>query len=175
MCSSDLGGNIVIPAFALERAQEVLYYLKRLRDQRRIPALRTFVDSPMATSITQLFRHHVYELDEEAQHEFRGRHSPFDFPGLTYVRGIEESKSLNLIRGSSIIIAGAGMCNGGRIKHHLATNIGRRESTILFVGYQAEGTLGRHIVDGDNPVRILGEQHEVTARVAQMEIGRAHV
>jgi len=170
----DAGGNIVIPAFALERAQEVLYYLKRLRDQRRIPALRTFVDSPMATSITQLFRHHVYELDEEAQREFRGRHSPFDFPGLTYVRGIEESKSLNQIRGSSIIIAGAGMCNGGRIKHHLVTNIGRRESTILFVGYQAEGTLGRHIVDGDNPVRILGENHDVSARIAQMEAFSAH-
>lgn len=168
------GGNIVIPAFALERAQEVLYFLKRLRDQRRIPALRTFVDSPMATSITQLFRHHVYELDEEAQEEFRGRHSPFDFPGLTFVRGIEESKSLNLIRGSSIIIAGAGMCNGGRIKHHLVMNIGRRESTILFVGYQAEGTLGRHIVDGDNPVRILGENHEVSARIAQMEAFSAH-
>ena len=168
------GGNVVIPAFALERAQEVLFYLKRLRDARRIPALRTFVDSPMATSITQLFRHHLYELDEETQREFRGRHSPFDFPGLTYVRGIEESKSLNLIRGSSIIIAGAGMCNGGRIKHHLVTNIGRRESTILFVGYQAEGTLGRHIVDGSNPVRILGEQHEVTAHIAQMEAFSAH-
>ena len=168
------GGNVVIPAFALERAQEVLYFLKQLRDDRRIPALRTFVDSPMATSITQLFRHHLYELDEEAQREFRGRHSPFDFPGLTFVRSVEESKSLNLIRGSAVIIAGAGMCNGGRIKHHLVTNIGRPDSTILFVGYQAEGTLGRHIVDGDNPVRILGEQHEVRARIVQMEAFSAH-
>jgi metallo-beta-lactamase family protein len=168
------GGNLVIPAFALERSQEVLYYLKRLRDAHRIPALRTFVDSPMATSITRVFRRHTSEFDVEAQREFRGRTSPFDFPGLTFVRSVEESKSLNQIRGSSIIIAGAGMCNGGRIKHHLISNIGRPESTVLFVGYQAEGTLGRQIVDGDNPVRILGQERNVQARIVQMEAFSAH-
>lgn len=168
------GGNVVIPAFALERAQEVLYYLKRLRDAHRIPALRTFVDSPMATSITQVFRRHVSELDAQAQLEFRGRNSPFEFPGLTFVHSVEESKSLNQIRGSAIIIAGAGMCNGGRIKHHLISNIGRPESTILFVGYQAAGTLGRQIVNGENPVRILGQQHNVQARIVQLEAFSAH-
>ncbi len=168
------GGNLVIPAFALERAQELLYYLKRLRDAHRIPALRVFVDSPMATSITQVFKRHLHDLDEDTQRAFRGRNSPFDFPGLTFVRSVEESKSLNAIRGSSIIIAGAGMCNGGRIKHHLVSNIGRPESTVLFVGYQAAGTLGRHIVDGDDPVRILGQEHEVRARLVQMDAFSAH-
>jgi metallo-beta-lactamase family protein len=172
--TAEAGGNLVIPSFALERAQELLYHFKQLRDAHAIPALRVFVDSPMATSITKVFRHHLQDLDRPAQREFEGRHSPFEFPGLTFVRTAEESKSLNAIRGTAVIIAGAGMCNGGRIKHHLVANIERPESTILFVGYQAAGTLGRHILDGDDPVRILGQQHAARARIVEMDAFSAH-
>ncbi len=168
------GGNVVIPAFAVGRAQDVLLRRKTLIDSHRIPRLMVFVDSPMATSVTALYRQYRSLLDPELAAAFNGRRSPFEFPGLTYVRSVEASKAINRIAGSTVIIAGAGMCNGGRIKHHLVTNIGRPDSTILFVGYQAQGTLGRRIVDGDNPVRILGEQRDVRARIARIDGFSAH-
>ena len=104
----------------------------------------------------------------------RQHRSPFDFPGLEMVRSVDESKAINNIAGTTMVIAGSGMCNGGRIKHHLVTNISRRGSTILFVGYQAVGTLGRHLVDGAKKVRILGQQHRVRARIAQIHGFSAH-
>ena len=168
------GGNIVIPAFALERAQELLFHLKRLTAAKRIPPLLAFLDSPMATTITNIFRAHPDMLDPEVAAQYRNHGSPFEYPGLKFVRTIGESRAINSIRGSAIIIAGAGMCNGGRIKHHLVQNIGRAESTILFVGYQARGTLGRRIVTGENPVRILGEERDVRARVVDLEGFSAH-
>jgi metallo-beta-lactamase family protein len=169
------GGNIVIPSFAVERAQEVLYYLKRLMASRRIPRLMTFVDSPMATRVTHVFGRHPEILDEKLTNVIHAGDSPFEFPGLKFVRTVEESKAINAIRGSVIIIiAGAGMCNGGRIKHHLVNNISDPRSTVLFVGYQAEGTLGRHILDGGNPVRILGEPCKVNAKIVDMQIFSAH-
>jgi len=168
------GGNIVIPAFAIGRTQDVLLHLKRLIEAGRIPRLLVFLDSPMATSVTSLFRRHRALLDPEFAQEFRGRQSPFDFPGLHFVRSVEESKAINHLGGSAVVIAGAGMCNGGRIKHHLVSNIGRPESTIAFVGYQARGTLGRRIVDGDNPVRILGPERDVRARIANVRGFSAH-
>lgn len=168
------GGNVVIPAFAIGRTQDVLYHLRRLLLERRIPRLLVFVDSPMATSVTQLHRRHLEALAPAFADEFRGRSSPFEFPGLTFVRSVETSKAINRVAGTAVIIAGAGMCNGGRIKHHLVTNITRPESTILFVGYQASGTLGRHIVDGDDPVRILGEEWPVRARIESIDGFSAH-
>lgn len=168
------GGNVVIPSFAVGRAQELLFHLKQLMESGRIPRLLTFVDSPMATSVTSLFRRHRDALDAEFASEFRGRRSAFDFRGLSFVRSVEESKAINQIRGTSIIIAGSGMCTGGRIKHHLITNIGRPESTILFVGYQARGTLGRRILRGDAPVRILGQPREVSARIEVLNGLSAH-
>jgi metallo-beta-lactamase family protein len=162
------GGNIVIPSFALERAQEVLYYLNQLLLQNRIPHLMTFLDSPMAVSITEVFQHTPELLDEETLRLMRQGKSPFDFPGLHFVRTTDQSKAINHIAGTVIIIAGSGMCTGGRIKHHLVTNISRGDSTILFVGYQAIGTLGRQIVDGAKEVRILGQYHPVKARVVQL-------
>jgi metallo-beta-lactamase family protein len=168
------GGNLVIPSFAVGRAQELLFYLKRLVEAGRIPRLVTFVDSPMATSVTSLYRRHQGLLDPEFAEEFRGRRSAFDFPGLKFIRSVEESKAINQIRGTSIIIAGSGMCTGGRIKHHLVSNIGRPESTILFVGYQASGTLGRHILRGDSPVRIFGHHHDVAARIEVLNGLSAH-
>lgn len=162
------GGNIVIPSFALERSQEVLYCLNEVLHQGRLPHLLVFVDSPMAVRVTDVFEHHPELYDEEMAQLLREKRSPFDFPGLTLVRTIEQSKAINYLTGSIVIIAGSGMCTGGRIKYHLVTNISRPESTILFVGYQAAGTLGRRIVDGAREVRILGRYHPVRASVAQI-------
>ncbi len=168
------GGNIVIPSFALERSQEILYYLNKLLLEDRIPHLVVFVDSPMAVSVSEVFEHHPELFDEEMKELLRQRKSPFNFPGLDLVRTADESKAINHIVGSTIIIAGSGMCTGGRIKHHLVNNISREESTILFVGYQAVGTLGRHIVDGAKEVRILGQYYQVRARIVQLNGFSAH-
>lgn len=163
------GGNIVIPSFALERTQELLYWLNMLMLEERIPPLMVFVDSPMAISITDVFKRHPELYDEKMAELVANGESPFSFPSLHYTRTTNQSKAINNIKGSAIIIAGSGMCTGGRIKHHLVNNISRPESTILFVGYQAMGTLGRQILDGENPVRILGQMREVRAKIAQIE------
>jgi len=168
------GGNIIIPSFALQRTQEVLYYLNDLLIDDRIPHMMVFLDSPMAIRITEVYRHHTELFDQEMKRRLRHHKSPFDFPGLKMVQTVDESKSLNHIIGTVMIIAGSGMCTGGRIKHHLVNNITRPESTILFVGYQAAGTLGRHIVDGAKKVRILGEEYPVRARIAQLGGFSAH-
>jgi metallo-beta-lactamase family protein len=168
------GGNIIIPSFALQRTQEILYYLNDLLIKDRIPHLMIFLDSPMATSITEVFKHHSELLDQKMTNLLRYNKSPFEFPGFKVVQTIDESKSLNHISGTVMIIAGSGMCTGGRIKHHLVTNISRKESTILFVGYQAIGTLGRLIVDGARQVRILGKQYPVRARIAQLHGFSSH-
>jgi len=162
------GGNIVVPSFALQRAQEILYRLNELLIDDRIPHLMVFLDSPMASSITEVFKHHTELFDQEMKSLLRHHRSPFEFPGFRMVETVDESKSLNHIAGTVMIIAGSGMCTGGRIKHHLVNNITRRESTILFVGYQAAGTLGRSIINGAKRVRILGQQYPVRARIARI-------
>jgi metallo-beta-lactamase family protein len=167
-------GNIVIPSFALERAQDVLYYLNKLLIENSIPHLLVFVDSPMAVRVTDVFEHHTDLFDKEMLKLIKQGKSPFDFKGLHLVRTIEESKAINHIAGTVIVIAGSGMCTGGRIKHHLVSNISRPDSTILFVGYQAEGTLGRRIVEGAAEVRILGQYYPVKARVVQIGSFSAH-
>jgi len=168
------GGNLLVPSFALERTQEVLYYLSRLLAADRIPHVLVFVDSPMAVEVTEVFLHHPDLFDEEMRRLMLTGASPFAFPGLTMVRSVAQSKSLNHLRGTAVIIAGSGMCTGGRIKHHLSAKIGRRESTVLFVGYQAEGTLGREILSGARQVRILGQTHRVRARVRRISGFSAH-
>jgi metallo-beta-lactamase family protein len=167
-------GNIVIPSFALERSQELLYYLNEFLIEDKIPHLLVFFDSPMAINITQVFRHHPELFDEEMNKLLEEGNSPFDFRGLKLSKTTDESKAINRVKGSIIIIAGSGMCTGGRIKHHLFSNITRSESTILIVGYQAMGTLGRQIVDGNKEVRIFGEKHPVRARVARINGFSAH-
>ncbi len=167
-------GNIVVPSFALERAQEILYYLNKLLTENRIPHFMVFLDSPMAASITDVFKEHPETYDRDMLELIRQGNSPFEFPGLTIVRSIEQSKAINNIAEGAMIIAGSGMCTGGRVKHHLVTNISRAECTVLFVGYQAIGTLGRQIVDGAEEVRILGQKHPVRARVAQIHGLSAH-
>lgn len=172
--TANKGGNIIIPSFALERSQEIMYYLNKFRLEGRIPRLPVFVDSPMAIGITEVFGNHPQLFDKEMKQLLHQNHSPFDFPELKLVRTTEESKELNRLTGSNIIIAGSGMCTGGRIKHHLVNNINKGENTILFVGYQAFGTLGRSIVDGAKTVRILGQYYPVRARIAQVHGFSAH-
>ena len=172
--TKEAGGNIIVPSFALERSQEIMYYMNDLLRQDRIPHLLVFLDSPMAIRITEVFKHHSELFDEEMAKRLHRNKSPFDFPGLKMVQTTDESKSLNHIAGTIMIIAGSGMCTGGRIKHHLVSNISRPESTILFTGYQAVGTLGRQIIDGATPVRILGQQYPVRARIAQIHGFSAH-
>lgn len=168
------GGNVVIPVFAVERAQEILFHLSRLIRQQRIPRLPVFLDSPMATDVTAVFQHHPECLDEETLELLRSGKSPFSFPGLRFTRSREESKAVNSFRGPCLIMAGSGMCTGGRIKHHLVQNISRPESTILFVGYQAEGTLGRQILAKQAEVRIFGQYHPLQARVEQIQAFSGH-
>ncbi|WP_372808698.1 MBL fold metallo-hydrolase RNA specificity domain-containing protein [Pontiella sp.] len=168
------GGNIVIPSFALERTQELLYHLNGLLREDRIPHLLAFVDSPMAIKITEVFKKHPELFDEETMAQLRAGDKPCDFPGLTMSTTVDQSKSINHIKGTAIIIAGSGMCTGGRIKHHLKNNIGRPESTILFVGYQAFGTLGRIILDKPETVRLFGEEHTVRARIERISGFSAH-
>jgi metallo-beta-lactamase family protein len=168
------GGNIIIPSFALERSQEVLYYINELLLEDAIPHLMVFLDSPMATRITKVFQHHPELFDEEMTELVEQNESPFNFPGLKMVSTTKESKAINHIKGTVVVIAGSGMCTGGRVKHHLVNNITRPESTIMFVGYQAVGTLGRQIVDGEKQVRILGQKHKVKARIVRIRGFSAH-
>jgi metallo-beta-lactamase family protein len=170
----EAGGNIIVPTFALERAQEVIYYLNGLLGEGNIPNLRVFLDSPMAVRITEVFKRYPQLYDKEMRKLLYEGESPFDYPGLTMVRTADESKALNHLKGTSIIMAGSGMCTGGRVKHHLVSNISRRDSTVMFVGYQAVDTLGRHIVDGARSVRILGQERLVRARIAQIQGFSAH-
>jgi metallo-beta-lactamase family protein len=168
------GGNLVIPSFAVERTQELLYHLNGLLRENRIPHLVAFVDSPMAIHVTEVFKKHPELFDEETLDLIRRGIHPCDLPGLTLSRTVDQSKAINHIKGTAIIIAGSGMCTGGRIKHHLKNNISRPESTILFVGYQAFGTLGRSILDQPETVRIFGEEHQVKARIEKISGFSAH-
>ena len=168
------GGNIITPSFALERAQEILYYIHELVHDDAIPHLMVFLDSPMAAKITKIFQNHTELFDCRAKKDTRRNGSLFAFPGLKIVETTSESKAINHIKGTIMVVAGSGMCTGGRIKHHLVANISRPESTIMFVGYQAVGTLGRLIVDGAKEVRILGQKYPVKARVVKILGFSAH-
>jgi metallo-beta-lactamase family protein len=162
------GGNIIVPSFSIERSQEVLYYLNELLQEDRIPHMATFLDSPMAVRVTEVFEKHPELYDKQMRNMMNRNNSPFSFKGLVKVNSTAQSKAINNIKGTIMIIAGSGMCTGGRIKHHLVNNISRPESTILFVGYQAKGTLGRLILDGTPEVRILGQKYAVKAKIVQV-------
>ncbi|MCK4293628.1 MAG: MBL fold metallo-hydrolase [Planctomycetes bacterium] len=168
------GGKIIVPSFALERSQEVLYYINELLLAGAIPQLTVFLDSPMAARITKVFKHHPELFDEEMTEFIDNHESPFNFPGLKIVQSTKESKAINQIRGTIMVIAGSGMCTGGRVKHHLVNNISNGRNTIMFVGYQAMGTLGRRIVNGEKEVRILGQEYPVKARIARIGGFSAH-
>ncbi|HUG67327.1 MAG TPA: MBL fold metallo-hydrolase [Pirellulaceae bacterium] len=160
-----LGGNVVIPTFAVERAQELMYYISRLVHDDRIPDVKVFLDSPMAVDVTNIFQKYHEYLDQEAGELIGSNQSPLHFPGLHLTRSAAQSIAINNEKQPCIIMATSGMCTGGRIKHHLRRNLSRPESTVLFVGYQAHGTLGRLISDGKPEVRIHGRNYESKARI----------
>lgn len=168
------GGKIIIPSFSVERAQELLFRLYKLRKAGKVPLIPVFLDSPMAIHITRVLKKHTEICDEECLSLVEGGEHPFDFKGLSLSASVDESKAINEVKGSAIVIAGSGMCTGGRIKHHLANHIEDEENLILFVGYQAVGTLGRLIVDGSSEVRILGVPRQVKAEVQKINGFSAH-
>jgi metallo-beta-lactamase family protein len=169
------GGNIIIPTFALERAQEILFYLREGVIQNRLPgSIQVFLDSPMAISATEIFERHpsCYEADvAELFHEGR---DPFHLPGLHFIRETAESIALNRLGGGAVIMAGSGMCTGGRVRHHLKHNLWRKESSVVFVGFAAEHTLARRIIDGAHEVRIFSEEIPVNAKIHTINGFSAH-
>jgi len=170
----DRGGKLVIPAFSVGRTQEVLYFLNQLLKEKKIPKTPVFLDSPLAISATEIFRAHPECYDEEALSLFQAGDSPLDFPGLVVTREVEDSKRINEMKGPAIIISASGMCNAGRIKHHLRHNLPKQQSTVLFVGFQAEGTLGRRIRDGASSVRIFDDEIEIKCNVHSIGAFSAH-
>ena len=162
------GGNVVIPTFAVERAQELMYYISRLVHARRIPKLKVFLDSPMAVDVTEIYRGLGDFFDADTLAMMADNRPPLRFPGLTLCRSVKESKAINDYRKPCIIMASSGMCTAGRIKHHLRQNIGNPASTVLFVGYQGQGSLGRQIVEKNPVVRIHGADHKVRAQIRQI-------
>lgn len=162
------GGNLVIPVFAVERAQDLIFHFSRLYHQGLLPAVPVYLDSPMAVRVTEVFRRHRECYDAETLRLIDSDQSPFSFPALRLVSSVEDSKRINEQRTPSIIMSTSGMCTAGRIKFHLKHNITRPESTILFVGYQGRGTLGRQIVEKNREVRIHGKMWPLRARIEQI-------
>jgi metallo-beta-lactamase family protein len=172
----DRRGKLLIPAFAVGRTQELVYQLDQLVEEGRLPAIDVFVDSPLAVNVTEVFRLHPECYDEEALDAMadESNGNPFGFDRLRYVRSVEESKRLNGLKTPAIIISASGMCEAGRILHHLKNNIEDPRTTVLFVGYQAENTLGRKLLEGQDPVPIFGEEYHVKAQVKRAEGYSAH-
>lgn len=173
----DGGGNVFIPAFAVGRTQELLYHLSMLHHAGRLPQQQIFLDSPMAIQVTELYgrlRHLLNAEDLEELREAAGADLEHTLPQLQFTRTVEESMAINRIRSGAIVIAGAGMCNGGRILHHLKYNLWRPQAHIVIAGFQAQGTLGRMLVDGVERVKLLGEQVVVKAQVHTLGGFSAH-
>ncbi len=169
------GGNAIIPTFALERAQELLFYLREGVEAGRLESsMPVFLDSPMAISATEIFKRHPECYDEESRELFREGRDPFHLPGLRFTRQATESMAINRIAGGAVVMAGSGMCTGGRVRHHLRHHLGRAQSSVIFVGYAANGTLARHIIDGAKTVSIYGEQIPVRARIHTINGFSAH-
>ncbi len=166
------GGNVIIPSFAVGRTQELIYYFRRLAAERGFD-MPVYVDSPLAVHATEVFRRHREDFDLEANGVLQANGSVFTFPGLAYTQSSDESRALNDRRGV-VIISSSGMAEAGRIKHHLKHNLWRREAHVVFVGYQAEGTLGRHLLEGAKVVHIFGEEIAVKAHIHEISSLSAH-
>ncbi|MCR5282574.1 MAG: MBL fold metallo-hydrolase [Lachnospiraceae bacterium] len=168
----DHGGNVVIPSFAVGRTQELLYFLRKIKTERLVEGHENFpvyVDSPLAVEATGIFQKNIYNcFDDEAMELVRQGINPISFPGLRLSITSEESKDINFDDTPKVILSASGMCEAGRIRHHLKHNLWRPECTILFVGYQAIGTLGRAIIEGKKEVKLFGEPIEVRAKIAQL-------
>lgn len=173
------GGNVIVPSFAVGRTQEIIYELNKIKDTTTSEEIKAkyedlmkadvYVDSPLATNATKIFNDNLELLDEDIQEEIKEGVCPLEFPGLKFTSSVEESRNLNFIRKPKIIISASGMCEAGRIKHHLKHNLWNPENTIIFVGYQAPGTLGKSIIDGAKHVKIFGEDIAVNARIEYIE------
>ena len=168
------GGKILIPSFAVERTQQLLYVLNDLFERGEIPELPVYVDSPLAVSATEIYRLHPECFNKEVYDSLFEKQNPFGFENLTLVRSVVGSKALNHVIGVAIIISASGMCEAGRILHHLKNNIGDPKTTILFVGFCAENTLGRRIRDHEREVPILGERYKVRARIEVVDSFSGH-
>jgi len=168
------GGKVIIPSFALERAQEVIFALKRLRNAGRLPKMPVYVDSPLTIRITDVFRMHPDCYDAGARKLLAAGDSPFEFPELHYVDGVEGSKRVTMSSDPAIVISAGGMCEYGRILHHLRSSIGSEKNSIVIVGFQAQHTLGRRLVEGRTRVRIFGVERERKAEVVVLDGFSAH-
>jgi len=169
------GSKIIVPAFSLGRTQELIYSLHRLFDKDGIPQLPIYIDSPLSIDILEVFNRYTEYFDEETWNDFGARgDKPFIFDNLKYIQSADESKALNSKRGPFMVISASGMCEGGRIRHHLLNNIGDPNNYILITGYQAEHTLGRKIQEGVSPVNILGGSYEVRAKIITLREFSAH-
>ena len=168
------GGNVIIPSFAVGRTQEIIYEIHKFEEEypayvKFLKETPVYVDSPLATSATEIFRNNLDCYDDEARQYIKNGDNPLDFPGLKFTRDVEESKGLNEDQVPKIILSASGMCEAGRIRHHLKHNLWRAESSILFVGYQAVGTLGRRLIDGATKIKLYGEEITVNAKIETIE------
>jgi metallo-beta-lactamase family protein len=169
------GGNVIIPTFALDRAQELLYFLRQGTEDGRLPTtMPVFVDSPMAVAATEIFEHHVESYNGHLAGFFKRGEDPFNFSGLKMIRERADSMAINGVTGGAVIMAGSGMCTGGRVMHHLRHNLWKENATVIFVGYAAAGTLARQIIDGTRSVTIFGEEVPVRARIHTINGFSAH-
>ena len=166
--------KLIIPAFSVGRTQQLVYFLDDLYNEHEICELPVYVDSPLSTRATRVHQKHPECFDEEALDRLHSGDTPFSFGRLRYITDAEDSKRLNGRPGPMVIISASGMCEGGRILHHLKNNVGDPDNIILFVGYQAEHTLGRYLVEGRRPFRIFGEEHDVRARIEKINALSAH-
>ena len=168
------GGKLIIPAFSLGRTQNIVYYLNQLHNEGRLPRLPVYVDSPLSRKITGVYRHHGAILNSNVQRTLMSDEDPFGFPGLTYVASQGESMALNHESGPMVIIAASGMCESGRVLHHLKHSVSDPKNMILIIGFQAEGTLGRRIVERRPFLRILNREYPLNARVEKLNGFSAH-
>ncbi len=167
-------GKIIIPAFSVGRTQEIVYEIQKIHERNELPDIPIFVDSPLSVNVTEVFKRHPECFDKETLQIIRNHEDPFGFERLTYIKDVEESKQLNSIKGTCIIISASGMCEAGRILHHLKNSVGDERNTVLIVGYQAEGTLGRNLVEKKKIVRIFGEEYERKADVVILNEFSSH-
>lgn len=173
--ADERGGNVIIPTFALERAQELLFYLREGSERGEFASpLRVFLDSPMAISATEIFRRHADAMQPGVAEMLRHGQDPFHPPELHFTREASESMDLNRVRSGAIIMAGSGMCTGGRVRHHLLHNLAHRDCSVIFVGFAAEGTLARIIVEGAKSVKLFGREIPVRAKIYTINGFSAH-
>jgi metallo-beta-lactamase family protein len=172
--TADRGGKVIVPSFSVGRTQDLEYLLSELFDEKRLPIIPIYIDSPLAVDASEIFRLHTECFDEETLSLLQSNVDPFGFNRLIYIRTVEQSKELNGMHQPCVIISASGMCEGGRVVHHLANNIENPNNTILFVGFQAEHTLGRRLVENQPEVSIFGDVYKLNAEVVVLNSFSAH-